>query len=195
MERFGAALFDRRRTIHLVLFVTALLLGGAERNGMIVGGVLLTLHLGVRLWVCRYIRGAARVHARKAQERKVLVTGGPFGLVRNPLYVANTMGIVGTCLLFGPPWFAAVAAVSSMLWYSLIVHWEESVLTRLYGDDYRRYCALVPRFLPRWRVRAGLPPVDRSELYPWPKVLRRERGAIALGVVACSLALLNQFVL
>jgi protein-S-isoprenylcysteine O-methyltransferase Ste14 len=195
VERLGAGLFDRRRSIHLVLFVTAVVLGDAQREAMVVGGVLLTLHLAARLWVCRHLRGAARVHARKAQERKVLVTGGPFALVRNPLYVANTIGITGACLLFGPAWFAAVAAGASILWYAVVVRWEELVLTRLYADDYRRYCTLVPRFLPRLRARVGLPRADARDLYPWLKVLRRERGSIVLQFVSCSMAILNEAML
>src|SRR5262245_19875179 len=131
MEKFGAALLERRRWIHPALLVTAILLGDPQRIGMIAGGTLLGLHLAARLWACRYIRGAARVHARKSQERKVLVTGGPFSLVRNPLYVANTIGIAGACLLFGPAWFAAIAAVASSVWYALVVRWGWTILTRL----------------------------------------------------------------
>lgn len=192
MERFGAALFERRRWIHPALLVTAILLGDPQRVGMIVGGILLALHLAARLWACRYIRGAARVHARKSQERKVLVTGGPFSLVRNPLYVANTAGIAGACLLFGPAWFAVVAGVASATWYALVVRWEETILARLYGDDYRAYCALVPRFVPRLRAPAQLPRPDTRDLYPWLKVLRRERGAVGLGLLTVLLAIVNE---
>ena len=192
MKSFGAELFERRRWIHPVLLVTAILLGKPQPVGMIVGGALLALHLLGRLWACRYIRGAARVHARKSQERKVLVTGGPFGLVRNPLYIANTIGIAGACLLFGPAWFAGVAAVASIIWYTLVVRWEETILTGLYGDDYREYCALVPRFVPRLRAPAQLPRPDTREVYPWLKVMRRERGALGLGALTIALAIVNQ---
>ena len=195
MERFGAALFDRRSLIHPVLIVTALLLGGAQRPAILVGGVLLTLHLATRLWACRHFGGAARVHARKAQTRKVLITGGPFGLVRNPLYIANTMGVTGACLLLGPAWFGGVAALASIGWYALVVVWEESVLTRLYADDYRTYCKLVPRFVPRLAQAQGIPRPAGVDLYPWLRVLRRERGVIVQQVAAVMLATLNQTLL
>jgi len=191
----GARMFEARGWIHPVLLVTAIILGltvgAAQRDAMIVGGALLGVHLFGRLWSARHIRGAARVHARKAQEKKVLVTGGPFGLVRNPLYVANTAGIVGACLLFGPAWFGAVAAVASMVWYHYVVRWEESILIKLYADDYPEYCRLVPRFIPRFSRPAGLPRPDTREDYPWLKVLRRERGTIGLELLIVGLAVLR----
>ena len=191
----GARLFELRRWIHPVLLAIAAALGGAGPGGMLAGGSLLGLYLLARLWCCRHIRGAARVHARKAQERKVLVTSGPFGRVRNPLYVANIAGITGACLLFGPAWFAGVAALSCLAWYAAIVRWEESVLLGLYPDQYPAYCAAVPRFVPSLARPAALPRTEAREEYPWSKVLRRERGAIGLTVLILLLALLDAHVL
>jgi protein-S-isoprenylcysteine O-methyltransferase Ste14 len=195
VNRIGAAIFDRRGSIPVLLVVTAAILGGARRETWPAGALLVALHIGVRLWAGRHLGGAARVHSRKAQERKELVTSGPFGHVRNPLYLANSVGIAGGCLLFGPPWFAAVAVVLNILWYALVVDWEESVLSQLYADEYRAYCALVPRFVPRLLVPAGLPQVATSDLYPWRRVLRRERGSIMMLVVCVPLALLRAAVL
>lgn len=190
-SRAGARLFESRRWIHPLLLAVAMALGGARHDLMFAGGALLALYLALRLWCCRHIRGAARVHARKAQVTRVLVTGGPFGLVRNPLYLANTVGIAGACLLFGPAWFAGVAAAASLAWYALVVRWEESVLLRLYPDHYPTYCALVPRFVPRLHHAVGLPGPDTRDDYPWHKVLRRERGAIGLTALLVLLAMLG----
>ncbi len=184
---FGARLFESRRWVHPPFLIAALVLGGASPPGMVAGAALLALYLGIRLWCCRFIRGAARVHARKAQERKVLVTGGPFGWVRNPLYVGNTLGLSGCCLLLGPGWLAGLAAAASLTWYHFVVRWEESVLVRLYPESYPDYRRAVPRFLPRPWARRAAPDADPREPYPWIKVLRRERGAIA---ITCAVVLL-----
>jgi protein-S-isoprenylcysteine O-methyltransferase Ste14 len=190
----GSRLFELRRWIHPVLFTAAvgvgLFAGGPSRGAALPGAALLLGHLALRLWCARHIRGAARVHARKAQERKVLVTGGPFGLVRNPLYLANTAGIAGACLLVAPPWFGAVAAVASLAWYRGVVRWEESVLARLY-PEYPEYCRLVPRFAPSLLRPAGLPRTEERGDYPWTRVVRRERGAVALVLLVVVLALLR----
>jgi hypothetical protein len=109
--------------------------------------------------------------------------------VRNPLYLANSCGLAGACLLFGPAWWAAAAFVMSLLWYRGVVAWEESVLAGLYGDEYRTYVARVPRMLPQPPRRDGGQerPAGR---YPWHKVFRRERGILVAAtlLVAVSFA-------
>jgi len=168
--------------------LASMLAGGARTEGRIAGAALLALLLAVRLWTTRYMGGAARVHARKAQQQRVLLTDGPFAWVRNPLYLANSFGLAGACLLFGPPWLAALALLTSLLWYRAIIGWEERVLAGLYGQPYRDYLARVPRLLPRPPAREAEAP--GRELYPWAKVLRRERGAVIAVAVLCALSLL-----
>lgn len=187
----GSRLFENRRWVHPVCVIVAVVLGGSTPAGRAAGVALLLVLLAVRLWACRYMGGAARVHARKAQQKRVLLTSGPFAWVRNPLYVANSLGLAGACLLFGPAWLGAAAFVVSLLWYRGVVAWEEGVLAGLYGDDYRDYLERVPRLLPRPPRGAASPPPDG--LYPWPKVFRRERGALiaAAVLVAAAFAVAN----
>jgi hypothetical protein len=80
----------------------------------------------------------------------------------------------------------------------VIVRWEEGVLAGLYGEEYSAYCRAVPRFAPRVpraaaqvAAETGDEAADRDP-YPWSKVLRRERGAIATAFVIVLLALLRQ---
>jgi protein-S-isoprenylcysteine O-methyltransferase Ste14 len=181
----GARVFEHRRWIHPPFLVLALLLGNAQPPALVAGTLLLLVHLALRLWSCRHIRGAARVHAAKAQRSgRTLVTTGPFARLRNPLYVANVLGLTGVCLMFGPAWLAPIAALAACAWYHRIVLWEEGVLLRLH-PGYAAYVARVPRWLPRGTVPvhlAGRPP------YPWRKVLRRERGAALLVASLIALA-------
>lgn len=185
----GSRLFENRRWVHPAGVITAIALGGATHDGRVAGIALLGVHVAVRLWTCRYMGGAARVHAQHAQRKRVLHTGGPFAWVRNPLYLANSCGLAGACLLFGPAWWAAAAFVLSLLWYRGVVAWEEGVLEGLYGEAYRAYKARVPRLLPRPPRREG-EPATPPERYPWLKVFRRERGAI----VAATLLVAASFV-
>ncbi|HZL99783.1 MAG TPA: isoprenylcysteine carboxylmethyltransferase family protein [Planctomycetota bacterium] len=184
----GRTLFEHRRWVHPAFVLAALALGGSRPSGLVVGGALLLVLLAIRVWAVRYMGGAARVHARKAQESRVLLTVGPFAWVRNPLYLGNALGLAGACLLFGPPWFAALALVASLLWYRAIIGWEEQVLEGLYGQEYRDYLARVPRLLPRPPARVGAAP--GLELYSWGKVIRRERGAVISVAVLLALSLL-----
>jgi hypothetical protein len=45
------------------------------------------------------------------------------------------------------PWLPLAALVFFSIQYSLIVREEERFLIRRFGDEYRTYCAAVPRFL------------------------------------------------
>ncbi|MGQ0552917.1 MAG: methyltransferase family protein [Planctomycetota bacterium] len=202
-SEWGAGLFERRRWIHPPFFLTALWLGGAQAWGIAAGGVLLFAYLAVRLWSCRSIRGAARVHALKAQEQRVLVEDGPFAYVRNPLYLANCSGLMGTVLMLGPIWLAPCAGVAALAWYHSIVLWEEGVLERLYPASYQAYCLRVPRWWPRIpRGRPARSPssaltpapetaVQPRPAYPWRRVLRVERGALLTVAVVAALAVLR----
>ena len=184
---FGSQLFEHRRWVHPPFLVAALLLGGARPAGQVAGSALLLVLLAARLWAVRHLGGAARVHARKALQPHVLVTAGPFAWVRNPLYLANSLGLAGACLLFGPPWIAALALGGSLLWYRAVIAWEEPVLEGLYGQEYRDYLARVPRLLPRPPSRDGAR--AKHDLYPLAKVVRRERGAVLTVATLITLSL------
>ncbi|MDD8018005.1 MAG: isoprenylcysteine carboxylmethyltransferase family protein [Bacteroidota bacterium] len=80
-----------------------------------------------------------------------LVTEGPFGYVRNPLYVGNILlyagcGIMSNALM---PWLQLAALVYFVFQYQMIVSREEEHLKVAFGDEYTRYCDNVPRFVPR----------------------------------------------
>lgn len=80
-----------------------------------------------------------------------LVTDGPFGYVRNPLYVGNILiytgiGIMSNALF---PYLQIVAFLFFVIQYQLIVSREEEYLTGAFGEEYGTYLRNVPRFIPR----------------------------------------------
>ena len=83
-----------------------------------------------------------------AGERTALVTGGPFGFVRNPIFTFMATGLGGLALLV-PNAIAAGALVLLVLALELQVRLvEEPYLTKTHGDAYRAYAARVGRFVP-----------------------------------------------
>lgn len=105
--------------------------------------------------------GIAGRHTRTAQiEAPQLVTGGPFAYMRNPIY-SGTLAIgLGMALLIGDPRALFCAAVALGLLYVFIVPAEEAYLLGRFGAEYARYCAAVPRLIPRlhpWAERRELP--------------------------------------
>lgn len=82
------------------------------------------------------------------EERTDLVTGGPFGLVRNPIYSAMIPTVFGLALMV--PNVVAIAAFMTLvvaleLQVRLV---EEPYLLEVHGDTYAEYAARVGRFAP-----------------------------------------------
>ena len=80
-----------------------------------------------------------------------LVVVGPYRFVRNPMYLAVVAIILGQAVLFGNGWVVvwavAVAAAVALFVYG----YEQPTLERTYGDEYARYRANVPAWIPRLR--------------------------------------------
>lgn len=108
--------------------------------GLIDAGVLLMLWAGLlMLWR----KTTVNPYGKPAR----LLEEGPFRISRNPIYLADSLIYCGIALLWGSlwPWLLLPAVVISMQ-RGVIVH-EERLLTQLFGDDYRRYCGRVRRWL------------------------------------------------
>ena len=76
-----------------------------------------------------------------------LVTEFPFSISRNPIYVGNTMMLMGAGFLFANSWFFIAAGVSAIAVTELAIKREEAHLEAMFGDRWRRYAASTPRWL------------------------------------------------
>jgi protein-S-isoprenylcysteine O-methyltransferase Ste14 len=76
-----------------------------------------------------------------------LIVGGPYALVRHPIYTGILLALAGTALAVGE-WRAAlaVAIVALAFWRKLRV--EEAFMRRQFGETYARYAAKVPALIP-----------------------------------------------
>lgn len=82
------------------------------------------------------------------EERTELVTDGPFGLVRNPIYSAMIPTVLGLALMV-PNVLAVAAFVSLVTALELQVRLvEEPYLLKVHGAEYASYAAQVGRFVP-----------------------------------------------
>jgi protein-S-isoprenylcysteine O-methyltransferase Ste14 len=86
-----------------------------------------------------------------------LVVTGLYRYVRNPMYVAVASVIFGQGLLLGN---VAVLEYGIWVWIAFFVFvlaYEEPTLRASFGEEYKRYCANVPRWIPRLRPWSGSP--------------------------------------
>jgi protein-S-isoprenylcysteine O-methyltransferase Ste14 len=107
------------------------------------------ISIAYAVWSLLYLR---RSFAILPQARR-LVTGGPYGLSRNPLYVAE---VLGAWSLYLPTlaWPGALLLVTNIALLLVRVRAEERVLGGAFGEEYLAYCRRVPRFLPTGRLSA-----------------------------------------
>ena len=80
-----------------------------------------------------------------------LVVTGLYRHVRNPMYVAVVALVLGQALFFGETRLLLYGAAGWLVFHLFVLAYEEPVLRRLFPDDYERYAAAVPRWLPRLR--------------------------------------------
>ena len=121
------------------------------REGLLLGAGIALIALGVALMVWCWGEFAARGRGTPApfDPPRRLVVRGPYRYVRNPMYVAALLVILGQAAVYGSTslvWYAAAFAAASFLF---VVIYEERTLARRFGSDYAAYKGAVRRWLPR----------------------------------------------
>jgi protein-S-isoprenylcysteine O-methyltransferase Ste14 len=89
-----------------------------------------------------------------------LVVTGFYRHVRNPMYISVAATIPGQSLLFGNVAVLEYGGLVWLLFHLFVPGYEEPTLRGSFGDEYRAYCAAVPRWIPRFTgsFRARLAP-------------------------------------
>ncbi len=107
----------------------------------------------------------------------VLMTDGPYSLVRHPLYLGNTLVALGLALVPGAWYVPVIVVLASLLYHERIAAREERFLEERFGDEFRRWADAVPAMVPAWgRCR---PSPGR---FRWRRVAGREfHGLLVIG--------------
>jgi protein-S-isoprenylcysteine O-methyltransferase Ste14 len=80
-----------------------------------------------------------------------LVVQGLYRYVRNPIYVALLLVVTGQALFFGSLRLLEYGAVLWLGFHLFVLAYEEPTLRATFGDEYKTFCAHVPRWIPRLR--------------------------------------------
>ncbi|TIS60126.1 MAG: isoprenylcysteine carboxylmethyltransferase family protein [Mesorhizobium sp.] len=123
---FGQSLFPPETLVHETIEMVGVLL----------------IFLGVvgRLWSTLYIGG------RKSSE---VVSGGPYSITRNPLYVFSSVAAAGVGAQIGSITATIGFAVLCAAAFYIVILREEKFLKEALGAPFKAYMARVPRFFPR----------------------------------------------
>ncbi|HZT86236.1 MAG TPA: isoprenylcysteine carboxylmethyltransferase family protein [Gaiellaceae bacterium] len=151
----GRVSWSRELRIRVVLAILAVVLvrlgvlrghgvhSDAWRAG--IGLLLLALGLGFAVWARLHIgRNWGTPMTRKDEPE--LVTGGPYRLVRHPIYAGVLTAGIGTAVGLSWWWLAAVGLAAVYFVYSAAV--EERYLTEQFPDEYRLYKRSTRMLLP-----------------------------------------------
>lgn len=157
----------------------------------VAAGALILAGEGLRIWSVGF---SGRTTRAKSLQAPALATTGPYGVVRNPIYVGNFLLGLGFVLLPRVGWLVVAYVVFFAVQYSLIVSIEEAFLAEKFGEAYRAYTARVRRFVPSIpgvlrALRAG----DGEGGFSW-KALRGEKWTLLnMLAVGAGLFLLNHW--
>ena len=105
----------------------------------------------IYLWCAWDFTFAGQGHTAPIDPPKELVVRGLYRYVRNPMYVGVGSVLFGEAVLFQSLALLGVPGRGLSCVCLFVVLYEEPVLTRKFGESYRRYCETVPRWIPKIR--------------------------------------------
>jgi protein-S-isoprenylcysteine O-methyltransferase Ste14 len=158
--------------IPVILF--AIVFANTTLLSFCVGAIIAGLGEFIRIWSVRFAGSATRTTGEVGAD--VLVTTGPYGRCRNPLYLGNFLLSIGVVLIAWPfmPWFLFIYLTLFYFQYTAIISLEEEFLKEKFGQQYTEYEKNVSRFLPQFFIwgKGNRKPTNLK------KALRTERNTL-----------------
>jgi protein-S-isoprenylcysteine O-methyltransferase Ste14 len=112
----------------------------------IIGLVLAFLCIPLLWWAFRSI--GKNIAAPSLDTSHELVTGGPYGRVRHPLYGGTLLFLFSLGLLFGDWIILGFSLAGLLIFRLLVIPEEEQSLLEMYGEEYEIYRARTKALLP-----------------------------------------------
>jgi protein-S-isoprenylcysteine O-methyltransferase Ste14 len=116
---------------------------------LVVGLLPLALGVGLYLWCAGAFTFIGKGTPAPIDAPKSLVIQGPYRWVRNPMYLAVLLVILGQALLFRSSLLVGYALLFWVVVHTFVILVEEPSLRGQFGSDYAAYLRRVPRWIPR----------------------------------------------
>lgn len=102
-------------------------------------------------WCLLAVRILGKQWAYRARviEGHELITEGPYGIVRNPIYLGMFGLMISAALILSTWWAFLTAVVVFLAGNQIRIHEEEKLLREAFGAKFDEYARIVPAFLPR----------------------------------------------
>ena len=166
--KIGEKLFKYRDFTPIPFVIITLICAAADRNSLLIGSISMIIGECIRLIGVSYIGGVSRTKTYSTGQK--LIDGGPFSLVRNPLYIGNLFLSTGIIILANVNiYFVLTFVFFFFCQYIPIVLWEESNLKEKFGTEFEDYMQQVPRWIPalhpKTRTKKKASPDFRAALH------------------------------
>jgi protein-S-isoprenylcysteine O-methyltransferase Ste14 len=112
----------------------------------LIGLVLFLAGIFLAAWSVRTFR-RAHTDVLTSQPASTIVTTGPYGFSRNPIYVGMFLGLAGLAIGFNTLWFLVVLVAMVFVIRFGVIAREEIYLESKFGARYLDYKARVRRWL------------------------------------------------
>ena len=167
--------FKNRSFTPIPVALSIIYFAQSDNNYILFGAITLLLGEGIRMWSVSYAGGETRTTKVGAPS---LCTAGPYGFVRNPIYVGNMLMYLGIVIIAGSP-NPTLMIITTMTFfliqYSLIISLEEEKLSELFAEEYNIYRKNVRSIIPRiyrWKTN------DNRSPLPIIKLIKTEKRTL-----------------
>ena len=79
---------------------------------------------------------------------KEIVVRGLYRFVRNPMYVAVILALIGEAVFFESTAILIYASIVFLVFHLWVIYYEEPTLKRKFGESFTQYCQNVSRWIP-----------------------------------------------
>ena len=116
----------------------------------VLDGVLNAAGMGLILFGFLFRISARGYKEENTSNGNALVKTGPYAVIRNPMYFGTFIIGTGVVVMLLELWlFFLFAAVFFMIYIPQMKK-EERVLLEKFGQEYKEYCRLTPKYFPRF---------------------------------------------
>jgi len=130
-----------RRLVSIPFIAGAIYLAQFRQEHAFPGVILVIAGELLRIWASGHL-----------DKEKKLCTGGPYRIIRHPLYLGSFMIAAGFATLSESVLLWVLVFIYFTFCYCPTILYEEWILSAKFPDDFKRYAAVVPAFYPTLKM-------------------------------------------
>ena len=187
----GNYLFKIRSYTPLPFLIIMVLFAEPTFHSILIGILVALSGETIRLWAVSYAGSETRTTSDVGGS--TLVTQGPYGYVRNPLYIGNILIYLGIGIMSNSlfPYLQIFALIYFTFQYYCIILSEEEYLMNTFSYKYKMYFNSVNRFLPSGN---NIPKEIKSDLnFQVDEGLKSERRTLQALAISFAIILIIYF--